>query len=185
MGVTYLDPGGSQIGHKESIKDTARVLGRMYDAIEYRGFAQSIVEDLRQVRGRARLQRPDRRIAPDADPRRLHDDGRALRQAAGEAGCCYLGDARNNMGNSLLLGGRAMGMDVRLCAPKALWPARPSSRRRARSHGGSARITLSDDPKAAVPGCDFVYTDVWVSWASPRRVGRAHRSSSPTRSTRR
>ena len=82
MGVTYLDPTGSQIGHKESIKDTARVLGRMYDAIEYRGFKQTVVEELAAPRRRARLQRPDRRVAPHAGPRRPPDDGGALRQAA-------------------------------------------------------------------------------------------------------
>jgi ornithine carbamoyltransferase len=168
MGVTYLDPTGSQIGHKESIKDTARVLGRMYDAIEYRGFAQSIVDDLAKYagvpvyNGLTDASHPTQILA-DFMTMEEHGD-KALDQLA----FCYLGDARNNMGNSLLLGGAVMGMDVRLCAPEPLWPADPvvvQARTLAAKSG--ARITLSSDPNAAVAGCDFVYTDVWVSLGEP------------------
>jgi ornithine carbamoyltransferase len=168
MGVTYLDPSGSQIGHKESIRDTARVLGRMYDAIEYRGFAQATVDDLARYagvpvyNGLTDESHPTQVLA-DLMTMEEHSD-KPLAQIA----YCYLGDARNNMGNSLLLGGAAMGMDVRLCAPKALWPAEPVvTRARGLAGRSGARITLSDDPAAAVKGCDFVYTDVWVSLGEP------------------
>ena len=168
MGVTYLDPTGSQIGHKESIKDTARVLGRMYDAIEYRGFAQAVVLDLAKYagvpvyNGLTDASHPTQILA-DFMTMEEHTDKPLARIAF-----CYLGDARNNMGNSLLLGGAAMGMDVRLCAPKALWPAdEVVARARHLAEASGARLTLSDDPKAAVLGCDFVYTDVWVSLGEP------------------
>jgi ornithine carbamoyltransferase len=168
MGVTYLDPSGSQIGHKESIRDTARVLGRMYDAIEYRGFAQSVVDDLAKYSGVPVYNG----LTDESHPTQILADFMTMEEHSdkplGQMAYCYLGDARNNMGNSLLLGGAAMGMDVRLCAPKALWPAEPVV---ARAHGlaeqSGARITLSDDPEAAVRGCDFVYTDVWVSLGEP------------------
>jgi ornithine carbamoyltransferase len=133
MGVTYLDPGGSQIGHKESIKDTARVLGRMYDAIEYRGFAQSIVEDLAKYAGVPVYNG----LTDDAHPTQILADFMTMEEHSdkplAKLAFCYLGDARNNMGNSLLLGAAVMGMDVRLCAPKALWPADRWSPRRNRS----------------------------------------------------
>jgi len=168
MGVTYLDPSGSQIGHKESIKDTARVLGRMYDAIEYRGFAQSVVVDLAKYagvpvyNGLTDASHPTQILA-DFMTMEEHTDKPLARIAF-----CYLGDARNNMGNSLLLGGAAMGMDARLCAPKALWPTDDVVARAKRlAEASGARLTLSDDPKAAVAGCDFVYTDVWVSLGEP------------------
>ena len=168
MGVTYLDPSGSQIGHKESIKDTARVLGRMYDAIEYRGFAQSIVVDLAKHAGVPVYNG----LTDDSHPTQILADFMTMEEHSEKPlekiSFCYLGDARNNMGNSLLLGGAVMGMDVRLCAPKALWPADPVvAKARAFASGSGARITVSDDPKAAVHGCDFVYTDVWVSLGEP------------------
>ena len=168
MGVTYLDPSGSQIGHKESIKDTARVLGRMYDAIEYRGFAQSIVDDLAHYAGVPVYNG----LTDDSHPTQILADFMTMEEHSdmplSEVAYCYLGDARNNMGNSLLLGGAAMGMDVRLCAPKALWPTEPVvARARSLAKESSAKITLSDDPKAVVAGCDFVYTDVWVSLGEP------------------
>ena len=168
MGVTYLDPSGSQIGHKESIKDTARVLGRMYDAIEYRGFAQSIVDDLAKYAGVPVYNG----LTDESHPTQILADFMTMEEHSDKPlqamAYCYLGDARNNMGNSLLLGGAAMGMDVRLCAPKALWPAEPVlAAARVLAKTFSAKITLSDDPKAAVAGCDFVYTDVWVSLGEP------------------
>ena len=168
MGVTYLDPSGSQIGHKESIKDTARVLGRMYDAIEYRGFAQSIVDDLAKYAGVPVYNG----LTDDSHPTQVLADFMTMEEHAdkplAQMAYCYLGDARNNMGNSLLLGGAAMGMDVRLCAPKALWPTDPVvAKARALAKASYAKITLSDDPRAAVAGCDFVYTDVWVSLGEP------------------
>jgi len=168
MGVTYLDPSGSQIGHKESIKDTARVLGRMYDAIEYRGFAQSIVDDLAKYSGVPVYNG----LTDESHPTQILADFMTMEEHSDKPlsgmGYCYLGDARNNMGNSLLLGGALMGMDVRLCAPKALWPTEPVvAKARSLAKASSAKITLSDDPKAAVAGCDFVYTDVWVSLGEP------------------
>jgi len=168
MGVTYLDPGGSQIGHKESIRDTARVLGRMYDAIEYRGFAQSIVDELAKYAGVPVYNG----LTDDAHPTQILADLMTMEEHSEKPlekiAFCYLGDARNNMGNSLLLGAAVMGMDVRLCAPKALWPADPVvAKARGFAASSGARITVSDDPKAAVSGCDFVYTDVWVSLGEP------------------
>jgi ornithine carbamoyltransferase len=168
MGVTYLDPSGSQIGHKESIKDTARVLGRMYDAIEYRGFAQKVVDDLARYSGVPVYNG----LTDDSHPTQILADFMTMEEHSDKPlarmAYAYLGDARNNMGNSLLLGGAVMGMDVRLCGPKALWPAEAVvAKARSFAAASGARITLSDDPKAAVAGCDFVYTDVWVSLGEP------------------
>ncbi len=168
MGVTYLDPTGSQIGHKESIADTARVLGRMYDALEYRGFAQSLVEDLAKHAGVPVYNG----LTDESHPTQILADFMTMEEHAdkplAKVSFCYLGDARNNMGNSLLLGGAAMGMDARLCAPKALWPSEPVvARATSLAAASGARLTLSEDPKAAVAGCDFVYTDVWVSLGEP------------------
>ena len=117
--VTYLGPEGSQIGHKESMKDTARVLGRMFDGIEYRGFAQETVEILGAVRRRAGVERPDRRVPPDPDDLRHPDDaGAQSTSLCSQIAYCYMGDGRNNMGNSLMVMGCKLGMDVRICAPK-------------------------------------------------------------------
>ena len=168
MGVTYLDPGGSQIGHKESIADTARVLGRMYDAIEYRGFAQEIVETLAAhagvpvYNGLTDASHPTQMLA-DVMTMREHSD-----RPLGKIAYCYLGDCRNNMGHSLLLVGARLGMDVRLCGPRALWPDdRVVAKARRFAGVTGARVTVSDDPRAAVAGCDFVHTDVWVSLGEP------------------
>ena len=161
--VTYLGPSGTQIGHKESMKDTARVLGRIFDAIEYRGFARRSSRSC-AVRRRPGLERADRRVPPDADPCRLADDERVQRQATHDISYCYLGDARNNMGDSLMVGGARSGMDVRLCAPKALWPEDDLVEQSQEvAKGTGARITLTDDPEVGVKGVDFLYTDVWVS----------------------
>jgi ornithine carbamoyltransferase len=168
MGVTYLDPTGSQIGHKESIKDTARVLGRMYDAIEYRGFAQKVVEDLAAYsgvpvyNGLTDASHPTQILA-DVMTMEEHGD-----KPLGKTALAYLGDSRNNMGNSLLLGGARLGMDVRIAGPRSLWPdPEVVDKARAFARETGARVTVTDDPRAAVAGVDFVYTDVWVSLGEP------------------
>jgi ornithine carbamoyltransferase len=168
MGVTYLDPSGSQIGHKESIKDTARVLGRMYDAIEYRGFRQTVVEELARNAGVPVYNG----LTDESHPTQMLADLLTMEEHSDkplhEVAYCYLGDARNNMGNSLLLVGARMGMDVRLAAPKSLWPAAGVvARARALAKDSGAKLTLTEDPKKGVKGCDFVHTDVWVSMGEP------------------
>jgi ornithine carbamoyltransferase len=166
--VTYLGPTGSHIGHKESVKDTARVLGRVYDAIEYRGFGQNIVEELAAhagvpvFNGLTNEFHPTQILA-DFLTMQEHVD-KPLREVA----YAFLGDAGNNMGDSLLIGGAKMGMDVRLCAPKACWPAPEiidDAKKIAEQTG--ARITITEDLDLAVKGVDFVYTDVWVSMGEP------------------
>ena len=166
--VTYLDPSGSQIGHKESIRDTARVLGRMYDAIEYRGFKQTVVEELARHAGVPVYNG----LTDESHPTQMLADLLTMEEHSSKPlhkiAFCYLGDARNNMGNSLLLAGARMGMDVRLAAPKSLWPADPVVKRAKQlAKGSGARVTLTDDPKKGVKGCDFVHTDVWVSMGEP------------------
>ena len=169
--VTYLGPTGSQIGVKESMKDTARVLGRMYDGIEYRGFAQKTVEELAEYSGVPVWNG----LTNEFHPTQILADFLTMREHAGkplrEVTYAYLGDARFNMGNSLLVGGAKMGMDVRIVAPKALQPAAElvaQCREIARETG--ARITITDDVDAGVKGCDFIYTDVWVSMGEPDEV---------------
>jgi ornithine carbamoyltransferase len=166
--VTYLGPEGSQIGHKESMKDTARVLGRMYDGIEYRGFAQETVEVLARHsgvpvwNGLTNEFHPTQFLA-DVMTMAEHSD-KPLQQIA----YCYLGDARNNVANSLLVGGCKLGMDVRLCAPRSLWPADnlvEACRLIAADTG--ARLTLTDSVAEGVRGVHFLYTDVWVSMGEP------------------
>ncbi|MFP4894883.1 ornithine carbamoyltransferase [Paraburkholderia sp. EG304] len=166
--VTYIDPHSSQIGHKESMKDTARVLGRMYDAIEYRGFHQDIVEELAKFAGVPVFNG----LTDEYHPTQMLADVLTMREYSDkpltEIRYAYLGDARNNMGNSLLLIGAKLGMDVRIGAPKALWPSDEyiENCKRIGAETG-ARITLTEDPKAAVDGVDFVHTDVWVSMGEP------------------
>ncbi len=166
--VTYIDPTSSQIGHKESMKDTARVLGRMYDAIEYRGAGQEIVEELAEYAGVPVFNgltdefHPTQMLADvltmtEHSPKPLHDIAYA-----------FLGDGRNNMANSLLLVGAKLGMDVRIGAPRALWPADEHvAMCREFAAASGARITITDDPKEAVVGVDFIHTDVWVSMGEP------------------
>ena len=169
--VTYLGPTGSQIGVKESMKDTARVLGRMYDGIEYRGFAQTTVEELARYAGvpvwnGLTNEFHPTQILADFLTMREHSD-KPLNQIS----YAYLGDARFNMGNSLLVGGAKMGMDVRIVAPKALQPAKElvdQCLEIAKETG--ARITITDNPQEGVKGCDFLYTDVWVSMGEPAEV---------------
>ena len=171
MGVTYLDPTGSQIGKKESIADTARVLGRMYDGIEYRGYGQEIVEALKKYagvpvwNGLTNEYHPTQILA-DFLTMREHTD-----KPLDQVSYAYLGDARYNMGNSLLVGGAKMGMDVRIVAPKALQPAKELvDQCQAIARETGARITITDNPEAGVKGCDFVLTDVWVSMGEPAEV---------------
>lgn len=161
---TYLGPSGSQIGHKESMKDTARVLGRMYDGIEYRGFGQAVVEELAAYSGVPVWNG----LTDDFHPTQVLADLMTMEEHSNkplsEISFCYLGDARNNMGNELLVGGVKMGMDVRLAAPKACQPAEDLvARCREIAKQTGAKILISDDVAEAVAGCDFLYTDVWVS----------------------
>ena len=169
--TTYLGPSGSQIGHKESMKDTARVLGRMYDGVEYRGFGQEIVDVLAANAGVPVWNGLTDEFHPtqslcDVFTMREHSD-----KPLEEISYCYLGDARNNMGNSLMTMGALLGMDVRLGAPKELWPDAAlveQAQSLAASSGG--RVTLTADPQEAVRGVDFVHTDVWVSMGEPAEV---------------
>ena len=169
--VTYLGPSGSQIGKKETMKDTARVLGRMYDAIEYRGYGQAIVEELAKWAGVPVYNG----LTDEFHPTQILADLLTMREHSdkplGQISYAYLGDARNNMGNTLMLGGALMGMDVRLGAPKHLWPVEElvaKANELAAASGGT--VTLTEDPKAAVGGVDFVHTDVWVSMGEPDSV---------------
>ena len=169
--VTYLGPTGSQIGVKESMKDTARVLGRMYDGIEYRGFAQKTVEELSEYSGVPVWNG----LTNEFHPTQILADFLTMKEHSGkplrEVSYAYLGDARFNMGNSLLVGGAKMGMDVRIVAPKTLQPAAElveECKRIAAQTG--ARITVTDNVDEGVRGCDFVYTDVWVSMGEPVEV---------------
>ncbi|MBA5762147.1 ornithine carbamoyltransferase [Vibrio sp. 404] len=163
--VSYIGPSGSQIGHKESMKDTARVLGRMYDGIEYRGFGQAIVEELAEHAGvpvwnGLTDEFHPTQILADFLTMLEHGQGKQL----SEMSFAYLGDARNNMGNSLMVGAAKMGMDIRLVAPKQFWPEAElvaTCQQIAKQTG--AKITLTADVDEGVQGCDFLYTDVWVS----------------------
>jgi ornithine carbamoyltransferase len=169
--VTYLGPSGSQIGHKESMKDTARVLGRVYDGIEYRGFAQSTVEELAQYSGVPVWNGLTNEFHPTqvlADVLTMIEHStKPLTQIS----FCYLGDARNNVANSLMVGGCKLGMDVRLCAPRRLWPepALADACRQVAEETG-ARLTITDRVSEAVAGADYLYTDVWVSMGEPESV---------------
>jgi len=162
--VTYLGPSGSQIGHKETMKDTARVLGRMYDAIEYRGYAQSIVEEL-ALHANVPVYNG---LTDEFHPTQILADVLTMiehcTKPLEKIAYCYLGDARNNMGNSLLAGGAILGMDVRLAAPKSCWPEQALvDQCRAIAKESGARITITEDVAEGVKGADFLYTDVWVS----------------------
>ena len=169
--TTYLGPSGTQIGHKESMKDTARVLGRMYDGVEYRGFGQAVVEMLADNAGVPVWNGLTDEFHPtqslcDVFTMREHSD-----KPLNEIAYCYLGDARNNMGNSLMIMGALLGMDVRLGAPKQLWPEGELVKQaQSLSSAAGGRLTLTEDPQEAVRGVDFVHTDVWVSMGEPAEV---------------
>lgn len=170
--VTYLDPQSSQLGHKESAADTARVLSRMYDAIEFRGSAQSTVQELADFadvpvyNGLTDEWHPTQMLA-DFLTMLEHGRGKTVEQLS----YVYMGDARNNMGNSLLVTGAILGSDVRICAPKQLWPHQDvQDAAYARAEQSGARILLTEDPDEALPGADYVETDVWVSMGEPAEV---------------
>ena len=166
--VTYLGPTGSQIGMKESMKDTARVLGRMYDAIEYRGFGQSIVEELARYAGVPVWNG----LTSEFHPTQVLADFLTMQEHSSkplqQVKFCFLGDARNNVGNSLMVGAAKMGMDYRAAAPARCQPNEQlvkTCREIAKTTG--ARITITDQVEWAVKDCDFLYTDVWVSMGEP------------------
>ncbi len=169
--VTYLGPEGSQIGVKETMKDTARVLGRLYDGIEYRGFSQDDVEILAEFSGVPVYNG----LTDEFHPTQILADVMTMMEHSdkpiGGISFCYLGDGRNNMGNSLMAGAVKLGMDVRICAPKQLWPKEDlvgKCHEIAAETGG--HLTLTEDVAEGVNGVDFVYTDVWVSMGEPKEI---------------
>ncbi|MDT3725743.1 ornithine carbamoyltransferase [Streptomyces sp. DSM 41972] len=169
--TTYLDPSGSQMGHKESVKDTARVLGRMYDGIEYRGDSQAKVEELAAYAGVPVFNG----LTDDWHPTQMLADVLTMTEHGDkpltDIAFAYLGDARFNMGNSYLVTAALLGMDVRIVAPKTYWPAQEVvDRARELAATSGARITLTEEIAEGVTGADFVATDVWVSMGEPKDV---------------
>jgi ornithine carbamoyltransferase len=169
--TTYIDPAGSHIGSKESAKDTARVLGRMFDAIEFRGDGQATVEELAAYAGVPVYNG----LTDDWHPTQMLADVLTMTEHSDKPleriSFAYLGDARFNMGNSYLVTGALLGMDVRIVAPKSLWPAdEVVAHARALAEGSGARVTLTEDVAEGVRGADFVATDVWVSMGEPKEV---------------
>ncbi len=170
MGVTYLDPGSSQMGKKESIADTARVLGRMYDGIEYRGFSQELVEELAKYAGVPVWNG----LTDQFHPTQMLADLLTIEEKFGTLKglrFTYMGDARNNMGNSLMIACAKMGLHFTACAPEALFPARvlvETAKGIAAESGGS--VTLTEDVKAGTRDADVIYTDIWVSMGEPDAV---------------
>jgi ornithine carbamoyltransferase len=169
--VTFIGPSGSHMGHKETVKDTARVLGRMYDAIEYRGFGQDVAEELAEWGGVPIYNG----LTDEWHPTQMLADFLTFREHVdkplNEVVFCYLGDARFNMADSYLIAGAKLGMDVRIASPKSLWP-RDEIVELARSiaSGTGAQITITDDVDEAVHEADFLLTDVWVSMGEPDEV---------------
>lgn len=169
--VTYLGPSGSQMGKKESMKDTARVLGRMYDGIEYRGYDQSTVETLAEYAGVPVWNG----LTTEFHPTQILADfltmSEHIDKPLNQVSFCYLGDAKNNMGNSLMVGAAKMGMDFRAAAPKSCQPdAELVAKCREIAKETGAKITITDNVDEAVKGVDFLYTDVWVSMGEPAEV---------------
>lgn len=169
--VSYLDPSSSQIGHKETIKDTARVLGRLYDGIEYRGFNQAIVEELAHYAAVPVYNG----LTDESHPTQILADFLTMQEHNAkplhEISVCFVGDCRFNMANSLMLGGCLLGMDIRLASPPAFAPDQTiitAARQQAAKSG--ARLLITEDIQAAVKGVDFIYTDVWVSMGEPDQV---------------
>lgn len=170
-GVSYLGPSGSQIGHKESMKDTARVLGRMYDGIEYRGFGQSVVEDLAEYSGVPVWNG----LTDEFHPTQVLADFMTMLEhsdkSLNQMKLCYLGDARNNVGNSLMVGAAKVGMDFRAAAPGSVQPEEALLEKcKLIAKETGAKISITDDVKSAVKEADFLYTDVWVSMGEPQEV---------------
>ena len=170
MHATYLDPTGSQIGKKESISDTAQVLGRMYDGIEYRGYAQSIVEELAKYAGVPVWNG----LTTEFHPTQILADLLTIQEKFGKLKgikMAYCGDARFNMGNSLMVGSAKMGLDFVACAPRAYWPSEEltnTCKKLAKASGGS--ITQTEDILEGVKDADVIYTDVWVSMGEPMEI---------------
>ncbi len=169
--VTYLDPSGSQMGHKESVKDTARVLGRMFDALEFRGYSQEAVEELAAFAGVPVFNG----LTDEYHPTQMVADVMTMREFSDkpvhQISYAYLGDTRSNMGHSLMIVGCLVGMDVRICGPRELWPAEDYVKTaKALQATSGARLTITDDPKEATAGVDFIHTDVWVSMGEPKEV---------------
>jgi ornithine carbamoyltransferase len=166
--VTYLGPEDTHLGRKESVKDAARVLGRMFDGIEFRGFAQESVEILGAFAGVPVWNG----LTDQWHPTQMLADILTMREHAGKpldlVSYCYLGDGRNNVANSLLVTGALLGLDVRICAPEMLWPVTDVRRVAAGlAERSGARLTVTADTAEAVPGADFLYTDVWLSMGEP------------------
>ena len=169
--VTYLGPSGSQIGHKETMKDTARVLGRMYDGIEYRGYGQEIVEELARYAGVPVWNG----LTDEFHPTQILADFLTMMEHTdkplSQVKFCYLGDARNNMGNSLMVGAAKLGMDFRAAAPAQCQPSASLVQEcREIAEDTGAKILVTDNVEEAVKDCDFLYTDVWVSMGEPAEV---------------
>ncbi|HEY6411344.1 MAG TPA: ornithine carbamoyltransferase, partial [Ktedonobacteraceae bacterium] len=169
--VTFIGPTGSHIGYKESMKDTARVLGRMYDGIEYRGFSHKEAEELAQYAGVPVWNG----LTDEFHPTQILADFLTMQEHMHKplesVAFCFLGDSGNNMGNSLMMGAAKMGMDIRLAGPKACWPHQEHiAASQAVATETGAKITLTEDAAAAVRGCDFLYTDVWVSMGQPAEL---------------
>ncbi len=169
--VTYLDPSGSQMGHKETMEDTARVLGRMYDAIEYRGFSQAVVEGIAKYAGVPVFNG----LTDEFHPTQMLGDLMTMREHCDrplhDICYAYVGDARSNMGHSLMIAGCLMGMQVRIAAPKAVWPDEEMvSKARELEKTYNADLVITEDPTEAVKNCDFIHTDVWVSMGEPAEV---------------
>jgi ornithine carbamoyltransferase len=169
--VTYLDPSGSQMGHKESFADTARVLGRMFDAIEYRGASQSGVEELAKYAGVPVFNG----LTDEYHPTQMLADVMTMREHSDkpihDIKYVYVGDTRNNMSHSLMIVGCLLGMDVRICGPRQLWPTTEfTSIAQDLQAKSGARLMITDDLKKAVNGVDFIHTDVWVSMGESKDV---------------
>jgi ornithine carbamoyltransferase len=169
--VTYIGPSGSHLGYKESIKDTARVLGRMYDGIQYRGFAQAEVEELARYAGVPVWNG----LTNEAHPTQVLADLLTMQEHAhkplAQVSCCFLGDVGYNMADSLMIGAAKLGLDLRLAGPRSCWPdAARLDRAVAIAQETGASITVTEDAEAAVDGCDFLYTDVWVSMGEPAEL---------------
>ena len=170
MGVTYLDPGSSQMGKKESIPDTARVLGRMYDGIEYRGYSQQLVEELAKYSGVPVWNG----LTDQFHPTQMLADLLTIEEKLGRLkgiNFTYMGDARNNMGNSLMVACAKMGLNFTACAPKALFPAQELvDTCRAIAAENGCTVTLTEDVKEVTANADVIYTDIWVSMGEPDGV---------------